>query len=79
MSEQSPDPVAPEGSYDDQPEQMRVRRDKRQQMLDAGLEPYAPGWPRTHTLARVRAAYPDLAPDTYTGEEVSVTGRVMFL
>ncbi len=71
----SQDPAA----EDDLPEQMRVRRDKRQQMLDEGLEPYAVGWPRTHTLGEVARAYPDLAPDIATGDQVSVVGRVMFL
>ncbi len=58
---------------------MRVRRDKRRQMLDGGLEPYVAGWPRTHTLAQVRAAYPDLVAGTETGDTVVVAGRVMFL
>ena len=34
--------------------------------------------PRTHSLADVRAAYPDLAPDTTTGDVVGVAGRVVF-
>jgi len=58
---------------------MRVRRNKRQQMLDAGLQPYAAGWPRTHTLAQLRAVYPDVQPGEHTGEEVAIAGRVMFL
>src|SRR3954454_15742527 len=68
-------------SADDLPEQMRVRRDKRQRLLDAGLEPYPVAVHRTHTLAQVRATFDglDLAPDTHTGETVSVAGRVMFL
>ena len=78
MSEQPP---SAESSVDDLPEQMRVRRDKRQRMLDAGVEPYPVGVDRTHTLAQVRATYDgqDLAPDTRTGETVAVAGRVMFL
>jgi lysyl-tRNA synthetase class 2 len=64
---------------DDLPEQVRVRRDKRQQMLDAGLDPYPPGYPRTHTLAAVRAEFPDLEQGAETGKQVSVTGRVIFL
>src|SRR4051795_10420622 len=75
MSEQA------QPSADDLPEQMRVRRDKRQRLLDAGLEPYPVAVHRTHTLAQVRATFDglDLAPDTHTGETVSVAGRVMFL
>jgi len=64
---------------DDLPEQVRVRRDKRDAMLAAGVEPYRVGWPRTHTLAQVREEHPDLAPGAETGETVSVVGRVMFL
>lgn len=62
----------------DQPEQLRVRLAKRQALLDAGDEPYPVTVPRTHTLVRIRAEHPDLAPDTATGERVSVTGRVVF-
>ena len=78
MSEQ---PQSAESSVDDLPEQMRVRRDKRQRLLDAGVEPYPVSVDRTHTLAQVRATYDglDLAPDTRTGETVAVAGRVMFL
>ena len=58
---------------------MRVRRDKRRQLLDSGREPYAAGWDRTHTLEQVRVDYPDLAPDSFTGQLVGVAGRVMLL
>src|SRR3984885_10929218 len=56
---------------------MRVRLDKRQRLLDEGVDPYPVGFPRTATVAEVRARYPDLEPDTYTGDRVGVTGRVM--
>jgi lysyl-tRNA synthetase class 2 len=59
------------------PEQMRVRLAKRERMLAAGIEPYPPGFPRTDSVADVRARHPDLPPDTATGEKVAVTGRVM--
>jgi lysyl-tRNA synthetase, class II len=61
------------------PEQMRVRRAKRADMLAAGADPYPVSVERTHTLRQVREAHPDLPPDTSTGEHVGVTGRVMFL
>ena len=64
---------------DDLPEQMRVRRDKRERLLSSGIAPYPVTVPRTHSLAEVRRAFADLAPDTKTGEKVSVTGRVMFI
>ena len=56
---------------------MRVRLGKRQRLLDEGVDPYPVGFPRTATVAEVRARYPDLEPDTYTGDRVGVTGRVM--
>jgi lysyl-tRNA synthetase, class II len=64
---------------DDLPEQMRVRRDKRERLLADGVDPYPVTLPITHSLAQVRAAHPDLPPDTSTGEWVGVAGRVMFL
>jgi lysyl-tRNA synthetase, class II len=59
------------------PEQMRVRRDKRDRIRAAGGDPYPVGFPRTATIAEIRAKYPDLAPDTRTGQRVGVTGRVI--
>lgn len=70
-------PAVSEG--DDLPEQMRVRRDKRQRLIEDGIEPYPVGVERTTTLAALRAQYPDLPPDIDTGEIVGVTGRVIFL
>jgi lysyl-tRNA synthetase class 2 len=63
----------------DLPEQLRVRRAKRAEMLAAGHEAYPVALDRTHTLAQVRAAHADLPSDTATGDIVGVTGRVMFL
>ncbi len=59
------------------PEQMRVRLDKRSTLRASGVDPYPVGFPRTATIAEVRAAHPDLEPDTATGDRVGVTGRVM--
>ncbi|HOZ60168.1 MAG TPA: lysine--tRNA ligase [Nakamurella multipartita] len=71
----SPTPVDDE----DLPEQMRVRREKRQRLLDQGVEPYPVEVARTTSLAEIRRRFPDLPPDTDTGELVGVTGRVIFL
>jgi lysyl-tRNA synthetase class 2 len=57
---------------------MRVRRAKLDRLRDAGVDPYPVTVPRTTTLAAVREAHPDLEPDTMTGEEVGVAGRVIF-
>lgn len=62
----------------DLPEQMRVRRDKRDRLLAAGQDPYAVRLPVTHTIGQVRAAFPELDVDVSTGERVGVAGRVIF-
>ncbi|MGA8209655.1 MAG: lysine--tRNA ligase [Nocardioidaceae bacterium] len=79
MTVQPPSTSQPEG--DDLPEQVRVRRDKRERMLADGLAPYPVTVPRTHTLAEVRSAHDGAGhePDTRTGERVAVTGRVVHL
>ncbi|WP_391858206.1 bifunctional lysylphosphatidylglycerol synthetase/lysine--tRNA ligase LysX [Streptomyces silvisoli] len=59
------------------PEQVRVRRHKLDRLMARGVEPYPVDAARTHTLAEVRAAHPDLPPGTRTGERVAVTGRLM--
>ncbi len=63
---------------DDLPEQMRIRREKRDQLVARGMEPYAIGLPITTTIAAIRAAHPDLEPDTATGDRVGIAGRVIF-
>jgi lysyl-tRNA synthetase class 2 len=65
----------------DLPEQMRVRHDKRQRLLgaDEGRTPYPVAVPRTHSLAQVRAAHPDLEAGAETDDVVSVAGRVVFV
>jgi lysyl-tRNA synthetase, class II len=80
MSEQ-PRIATPEPVEDDLPEQMRVRRDKRERLIAEGVEPYPVTVERSHSLAEIRATYDgqELAPDTHTGERVAVVGRVMFL
>ncbi|GIJ21818.1 lysine--tRNA ligase [Micromonospora lutea] len=76
MTQQSPVPVDP---ADDLPEQMKVRREKRDRMLADGVQPYPIGYPRTSTLRELRERYADLPTDTATGDRASVTGRVIFV
>ncbi len=64
---------------DDVPEQIAVRRAKRERLLAAGVAPYPVGVPRSATIQAVRAAHPDLAPGQETDDEVGVAGRVVFL
>ncbi|MCV7229716.1 lysine--tRNA ligase [Mycolicibacterium komossense] len=62
----------------DLPEQFRIRQAKRERLLAQGRDPYPVEVHRTHTLAEIRAGYPDLAADTTTGDIVGVAGRVVF-
>jgi lysyl-tRNA synthetase class 2 len=62
------------------PEQLRIRRAKYDRLMaDPQRAPWPVGVPRTASLADVRGAYPDLAPDASTGVQVGVTGRVIFV
>jgi lysyl-tRNA synthetase class 2 len=76
VTEQNHPPVEP---AEDLPEQMRVRRSKRDRMLAEGVAPYPVTVPRTATLASLREKYADLPTDTASGDHVSVTGRVIFI
>ena len=75
------DEVQPPAEGEDLPEQLRVRRDKRERMLAEGVTPYPVSVERTHTLRQIRETYDarQLAADTRTGDRVAVAGRVMFL
>lgn len=63
---------------DDLPEQLRIRREKRSDLLAKGVEPYPVSVARTKSLAQIRASYIDLEIDTATGDIESVTGRIIF-
>jgi lysyl-tRNA synthetase class 2 len=75
------DETVTESAGDDLPEQLRVRREKRDELVAAGEDPYPVAVPRTHTLLDIVTAHDAeaLGPDVRTGETVSVTGRVIFL
>lgn len=77
MSENSETEI-PEPTVEEIAEQKQVRLDKRQRLLDAGLAPYAIGLEVTTTIPDVRERFPDLAPDTATGERVALAGRIVF-
>jgi lysyl-tRNA synthetase, class II len=72
---------APDPETDDLPEQLRVRRAKRERLVENGVDPYPVIVERSHTLAQVRATYdPEaLGSDIRTGDQVAVVGRVMRL
>ena len=67
-----------EDASEDVPEQFRIRQAKRERLLSEGRDPYPVSVARTHSLAEVRAAYPDLPADATTGDTVGVAGRVVF-
>lgn len=69
--------TSPEG-FDDLPEQMQVRRAKRDRILASGGQAYPVGVPISHTLAQVRAAHPHLEPGQETDDVVGLAGRVVF-
>ena len=81
MTDQPADPA----NEVDLPEQMRVRREKRARLIESGHGAYPLTVERSHTLTEIRARYDaplqagELEPDTRTGEQVAVTGRVIFL
>ncbi|TYB59118.1 bifunctional lysylphosphatidylglycerol synthetase/lysine--tRNA ligase LysX [Nonomuraea sp. PA05] len=62
---------------DELPEQMRIRREKLDRLRSEGVDPYPVNFPRTATNAEVREKYQGLEPDTATGDQVGVVGRVM--
>ena len=62
---------------DDLPEQVRVRREKYDRLVAAGTPPYTLGYPRTTSVAEVRAKHADLPTDTASGEVVGIAGRVL--
>ncbi|NVI88914.1 bifunctional lysylphosphatidylglycerol synthetase/lysine--tRNA ligase LysX [Actinomadura sp. BRA 177] len=66
-------------TFDELPEQMRVRREKLDRLRESGIDPYPVTFPRTATIAEVREKHPDLEPGTETGDKVGVTGRVMLV
>jgi lysyl-tRNA synthetase class 2 len=63
----------------DLPEQIRVRRDKRDRILAAGGEAYPVGVPKTHEIAQVKATHAGLEAGEETDEVVGVAGRVVFV
>jgi len=77
--DESPPPEAPPAPAVTVPEQARVRLAKLDTLRAAGIDPYPPGFARTHRCGLVRAAHAGLAPDTATGERVAVAGRIVLL
>ena len=60
------------------PEQIRIRLEKRANLIQKGGSPYPVSVPRTITLKELREKYSGLEIDVKTGKVESVTGRVIF-
>ncbi len=63
---------------DDPTEQMRVRLDKRAQLIATGMDPYPTDFRRTARFAEILGRYDDLEPDQGSGDRVTIAGRVIF-
>ena len=58
-------------------DQHQERRRKVAEFRNAGRDSYPVGFRQTAVAADLRARYPDLSPESATGETVSVAGRLM--
>ena len=63
---------------DDLPEQLRIRREKRAEIISRGGEAYPVAVPRTASLSEIRERHQGLEIDVATGVIESVSGRVIF-
>ena len=62
----------------DLPEQLRIRREKRDAILARGENPYPVQVPRTASLKEIRERFKDLPTDSPSGKTESVVGRIIF-
>lgn len=60
------------------PEQLRIRKDKRARLLEEGREAYPVKVDVTHSLGEIREKYADLEAGEETEDVVGVAGRVVF-
>ncbi|RPF27388.1 lysine--tRNA ligase [Georgenia muralis] len=79
MTEQTTTVDTGDLAHDDAPEQVRVRAEKRQRLIDAGVDPYPVTVPVTTTVAAVRREHAGLAAGEETDVVVGLAGRVMYL
>ena len=76
MSESPKNPTVVDA--DDLPEQLRIRREKREAIIARGSEAYPVAVARTTSLKAIRETHKDLGIDIATGVTESVVGRVIF-
>ena len=73
-------PAVPTSAPDvDLSEQQRIRREKRERLLEAGTPAYPVSVDRTHSLAEVRSQWGHLETGQETDDVVSVAGRLVFI
>ena len=72
----SPGPTSSD-AWDDLPEQLRVRSEKRAALLSAGRTLYALTERPTYTLAAIRSGWAELGADKHSGVVVTVVARVV--
>ncbi len=75
MTENAPAPA----TEPDLPEQLRIRREKRDRIVAAGGQAYPVAVGRTHSLAEVREQWGRLETGEETQDVVGVAGRVVFV
>jgi lysyl-tRNA synthetase class 2 len=77
----SPENSTPDAAVpaEDLPEQLRIRREKRERLLAKGVEAYPVGVPVTQTIAQVREGYGHLEAGQETDDVAGVAGRVVYL
>lgn len=63
----------------DLPEQLRIRREKRDRLIADGGQAYPVAVARTHSLEDVRSQWGDLGTGEETQDVVGVAGRVVFV
>lgn len=65
--------------FQDAPEQIRVRAEKRARLIEQGTDPYPVELPITSTIEQVREKYEHLEIDEKSEETIGLAGRVMFI
>lgn len=60
-------------------EQTAIRKEKRQRLLESGVEPYPADLSRSHTLRAIRAGWGHLEAGQETDDVVTTGGRVVFI
>lgn len=86
LKKTSPDSDNPAVEDDKSPEQIRIRKEKRERLLEKAAgnsrrDPYPVVVPRTHTLREIidNSAYDSLEPGAESTDYVTVAGRVLFV